>query len=127
MYKKYLSIKKTVGALGAVVLFLYTQSTVYASSHTLDLEDLTGQDLIDVVVRLVGFAAVVLPAAAAIIFLLIAGYYYITSRGNAGRMAQAKDTATKAVIGFIIIISAGLILTLISNTFGFELEYLSLS
>jgi FtsH-binding integral membrane protein len=48
-------------------------------------------------------------AVLAVIFLVLGGIRYITSNGDPGRTAQAKQTLTYAIIGLIIAIMARLI------------------
>ena len=54
---------------------------------------------------------------ATILAIIIGGLRYITSGGNQDQMEGAKKTLTYAIIGFVIIILAYMILTLIDKIF----------
>ena len=49
-----------------------------------------------------------------------AGWLYLTSGGNPGKVTAAKDIFIKVIIGFIFMIAAWLIVTLIVNTLGYQ-------
>ena len=54
---------------------------------------------------------------AAILAIIIGGLRYITSGGNQDQIEGAKKTLTYAIIGFVIIILAYTILTLVDKIF----------
>jgi len=54
-------------------------------------------------------------AAASVIAIMYGGFVMITSAGNEERFGQGKKALTAAIIGFVVIILAGLIVTLVSN------------
>ncbi len=53
--------------------------------------------------------------ALAVIFLVYGAIQYIISRGDPGKMAQAKTTMIYAVVGLIIVILAATITALVFN------------
>ena len=53
--------------------------------------------------------------ALAVIFLVYGAIQYIISRGDPGKMAQAKTTMIYAVVGLIIVILAATITLLVFN------------
>ena len=54
----------------------------------------------------------------AAIFLAIGAIQYITSAGDKGKATDAKGTLTNALIGIVILLVMGSVLTIISNLFG---------
>lgn len=53
--------------------------------------------------------------AAAVFFLIRGGYLYITSTGNPEVLDQAKKTIRNAVIGLILVLGAGVIISIFNN------------
>ncbi|MEK7662371.1 MAG: hypothetical protein AAB355_02680 [Patescibacteria group bacterium] len=49
-----------------------------------------------------------------------AGWLYLTSGGNPGKVTSAKDIFIKVVLGFIFMLAAWLIVSLIVNTLGYQ-------
>jgi hypothetical protein len=75
-----------------------TSSAVCTGASTKD--PLTGTDgLIIKATNLIAFVA----GAAAVIILIIGGLRYITSGGDAGNVASAKNTVVGAIIGLLVI------------------------
>jgi len=64
------------------------------------------------------FWAIVLSGITAVIFIIFAGFKYITSRGDAKQVEGARKTLTFAIVGLILVLSAFLIIVLISNITG---------
>jgi len=56
-------------------------------------------------------------AAAAVFFLVKGGYLYITSTGKPDSLESAKKTIRNALIGLVIVLGAGLIVSVFSNSF----------
>ncbi len=61
-------------------------------------------------------------AAVAVIIIIFAGYKMLVSNGNEEQFKKGKNTLIYAVIGLIVIICAGTIVTLISGISGFRLS-----
>jgi hypothetical protein len=75
-----------------------TSSAVCTGANTKD--PLTGSDgLIIKATNLIAFVA----GAAAVIILIVGGLRYITSGGDAGNVASAKNTVVGAIIGLLVI------------------------
>lgn len=73
---------------------------------------LTGPDgVITRVTSIVSFLA----GAAAIIMLIVAGFMFVTSAGDAGKVASARQTALYAVVGIVIVVVAQGIVVFILN------------
>jgi hypothetical protein len=53
----------------------------------------------------------------AAIFLAVGAIQYITSAGDKGKATEAKTTLTNALIGIVILLLIGSILTLVGNLF----------
>jgi len=68
-------------------------------------------------------SAFILPAAtlAFLAMLIYGGFTYLTAAGNPEKEALAKKILTYAVIGFIIIVIAPVVVGIISALFGVQL------
>ena len=53
----------------------------------------------------------------AVLAIIVAAVFYVVSKGDPGRVKQAKDTLTNLVIGLVLIIAAYAIVTFISAGF----------
>lgn len=63
------------------------------------------------VTRLISFLA----GAAAIIIIIVGGIMYITANGDASKISNAKDAVLYALIGLVIVVAAGGIITFVVN------------
>lgn len=52
------------------------------------------------------------------IFILVGGFQMMTAAGNPEKFSKGKKTLLYAVIGFVIVLLAGSVATLIQNLFG---------
>lgn len=68
-------------------------------------------DLIVVIVQILLLVA----GSIAVIFLVIGGFRYVISHGKEESAESAKKTMTSAIIGFVIILSAFVIITVIAR------------
>lgn len=66
-------------------------------------------NIIEMVLQLVGYAAVA--------FLIVGGFQYITSAGDSGHMASAKKTILNAIIGLVISIFSVAIVNVAAGAF----------
>ena len=68
-------------------------------------------------------SAFILPVAtlAFLAMIIFGGFTYLTAAGNADKEAMAKKILTYAVIGFIIILVAPVVVGIISALFGVQL------
>jgi len=71
-------------------------------------------DVFNVAINIVLGAGIALT----IIFLILGGIQYMTSKGDQKAVAQARGWLTNAVIGFIVVIGAFTIKTIIGNMIG---------
>lgn len=72
-----------------------------------------GEMIVRVTNWILGFAG-----AIAVLFIIWGGIQYLTAAGNEKQVASAKLTLTNAIIGLIVILLAGVIMLLVSNTAG---------
>lgn len=62
---------------------------------------------------------IIIGASLASIAFAYAGWLYITSGGDTGKISQAKDIFRKIVIGFVMMLAAWLIISLIIGMLGY--------
>jgi 3D (Asp-Asp-Asp) domain-containing protein len=78
--------------------------------------EVTGRTLGDFVAAFyVWFAGAA--AVLAIFMVMFGGYQWLTAAGNAGRIGQAKETITGAVVGLVLLLTSYVLLATISPTF----------
>lgn len=65
----------------------------------------TGTTLPDVIVNILN-AIILVSGIVAVIFIIIGGVNYMTSAGDAGKVAKAKNTILYALIGLVICVLA---------------------
>jgi hypothetical protein len=67
---------------------------------------------------LLGIAYIIsyIAGAAAIIILIISGINYVTSSGDPAKVKSARDTATGALIGIVVIVLARAMIAFVLNT-----------
>ncbi len=68
----------------------------------------------DTLIRLVGLASV--------IFIIVGGFKYVLSAGDANRIATAKKTVGRAVVGLVISLGSIGIINLIFGLFGLSID-----
>lgn len=59
-------------------------------------------------------------AALALVFLLVGGIMYVTSAGDKMKVDQAKNVLTAAVTGFVIALTAYIIMKVVCNIIGVD-------
>jgi len=69
--------------------------------------------------RIIRFLIIIGSSLGAVAFAY-AGWLYLTSGGNPGKVTSAKDIFIKVVLGFIFMLAAWLIVSLILNTLGYQ-------
>ncbi len=74
----------------------------------------TFQDVISAVQKLLGWARN-FALFFSVIVLVVAGFKYMTSGGNPGKISEANKMFEKVAIGIVVVMSAWLIVTLITN------------
>lgn len=91
----------------AVVFYLLSASPAFAAvSTSSDITNYTKDTL--QIITLIG-------TASAVFFLIKGGYHYIISSGNPESLIQAKKTIRNALVGLVIILGAGLIISTFQN------------
>ncbi len=115
-------IKGCVHVVFLSVLFLVgCQQVVYAQgivTNCVDpFTDCGWNELIDVIKNIIDYVVLLAAPLAAIAFLW-AGFLYLTAAGNEGQIRKAHGIFTKVLIGFILVLSAWLIVDTILNTFA---------
>ncbi len=88
-----------------IALFLVLANPVYAQANT-GVADFTKQTLSTLII----FATL-----GAVFFLIKGGYTYITSTGKPDAVEQAKITIRNALIGLVVVLSAGVISQLLTS------------
>jgi hypothetical protein len=59
-----------------------------------------------------------LASLVAVFFLVFGGYQYMTSRGSPDKLEQAKRIVRNALIGLVIVIAAGTLTTILTNSYN---------
>lgn len=99
-------MKKLLSVFGVAALaFLFGVSPVFASTSSV-ITNYTSST-----VQLI----VIIATTAAVFFLVKGGYLYITSAGNPEALEGAKRTIKNALIGLVIVLASGVIVSILSN------------
>lgn len=61
-----------------------------------------------------------------VIFLIMGGIQYITSKGDQKAAQEARNSLTNAIIGFVVVIGAFAIKSIVMNLLGADVEGLEL-
>jgi hypothetical protein len=93
--KKFVFILAAIFSFSILVPPVFAQSTAGVESYT--------KDTLDIIVLVASLAS--------ILFLIKGGYRYITSSGNPQALESAKKTIKRALIGLVIVLSAGFIVS----------------
>ncbi len=100
-------MKLVVSIFGVFVFsLLYASPVLAAISTSSDITSYTNDTL--QIITLIG-------TASAVFFLIKGGYHYITSSGNPENLIQAKKTIRNALIGLVLILGAGVIISTFQN------------
>ena len=99
------------------LLDILTGSVLSETGKTAQRINLPFNDLADVFGFLVNVVLGV-GIAVTIIFLILGGIRYITARGDQKAAGEARAALTNAVIGFIVVIGAFTIRTILNNVVG---------
>jgi hypothetical protein len=90
-----------------IAIALFTWATPVFAADIPDISSFTSNTL-----GIITFIS----AAAAVLFLIKGGYGYITSTGKPEALEDAKKTIKNAVIGLVIVLAAGTIVSLFKNS-----------
>lgn len=113
---------KVLTIISAVALFLGSTQSAFAASNN-EVSNFTNQTLT---------VLIIIASLACTFFLIKGGYAYITSTGKPDSLEHAKNTIRNALIGFVLVLGAGVITSLLNNAFitptsGVSSEALSLT
>ncbi|MEX0616709.1 MAG: conjugal transfer protein TrbL family protein [Candidatus Woykebacteria bacterium] len=98
---------KVLTIISAVALFLASTKSAFAASNN-EVANFTNQTLTVLII----FASL-----ACTFFLIKGGYAYITSTGKPDSLEHAKNTIRNALLGFVLVLAAGVISSLLNNAF----------
>lgn len=98
-------MKLIFGLISALLLILTNTSTVYAATSS-EITTYT-HDTLQIIT--------LIASAAAVFFLVKGGYLYFTSVGKPEALDQARKTIKNAVIGLVIVLGAGMIVSVYRN------------
>lgn len=84
------------------------------STTTVNIPTTSASDLFGNALNLTYFIA----GAVSVIVIIIAGIMYISSSGDAGRVAKAKNLLTYAIVGLVIVLSAFVITNFVIGRFN---------
>lgn len=98
-----------------IILFLSFSSASYAAVQQVTQTDTTPPQISDLTIVFANVLGVVSTLASFAIFIMFirAGIAYITAQGDPKAIAAARSTMTYAIIGFVVILSAYLIISFI--------------
>ncbi|MDO8618593.1 MAG: hypothetical protein Q7R49_01455 [Candidatus Daviesbacteria bacterium] len=97
-----------VAIFGALITLFLSATPVFAAVGNSEVTNFTNQTLNTLLI----FASL-----GAVFFLIRGGYLYMTSSGKPDSLEQAKITIRNALIGLVIVISATVFSSLLSNAF----------
>lgn len=67
---------------------------------------------------------ITIATVASLLYLVIGGLSWIVSDGDKGKLEQARNKITQAILGLIIVVAAWAIWVLIGKVFGFNVNSL---
>jgi hypothetical protein len=76
-----------------------------------------GPDLTTVVAAAINILSIIV-GIAAVVMIILGGFRYITSGGDSGKVAGAKDTIIYALVGIVIVAFAQFIVKFVLNKVG---------
>lgn len=100
-------MRRILSALGMLPLFLVFASPAYAVDGAITSYTSSTVAMITAIAT-----------AAAVFFLVKGGYLYMTSSGNPSVLETAKKTIKNALIGLVIVLASGLIVSVLTNALG---------
>jgi len=88
-------------------------------------DSLCGCDFVDVMQLVQNIMNFLVYLGTFVLVLLLAyvGFLYVTSATNPANISKAKNTATSAIIGFVVLLGGFLIVNTVMNTFADKNEY----
>ena len=106
------------------LLLLFYSYTLPPSAHAADPASLT--DLVGVFESIVRLALAGVGLAVLVMFI-IGGYQYLMAGSDKDAATKARNTLTYAVIGFILAVSAWIILSLLGSFLGVDFTNFTLN
>ena len=100
-------MKKILGFISVMTTYLAFASPAHAVSS----------DVTQFASNTLGLITLV-ATASAVFFIVFGGYKYITSIGNPNNLESARKTIRNALIGLVIVLGAGLIISVLTNALG---------
>lgn len=91
---------------GLILVSFLLPTPIHASTTTSDITNYTN-DTLNILT--------IIATTAALFFLIKGGYFYLTSSGNPEALIQAKKTIRQAIIGLVIVLAAGVIISVFRN------------
>lgn len=107
-------MKKFVSESSLAVLSLLPTSALAYTAPKVEIKDPNSTDVATLIGKVITWV-LGLVGAIAVLFIIYAGILYVTSSGNKERIEQAKQTLTYAVIGLVVIVLAGVIVSLVTG------------
>jgi len=110
-------MRKTLNNASLALLTLLPASALAASTYTappVEIKDPSVTTVSDIINAILGWVIPLL-GGIAVLFIIYAGVQYVTAAGNKERIEGAKQTLTYAIIGLIVIVLAGVIVSLVTN------------
>lgn len=101
-------MKKVYILLGVLLSFFILPSTVFAATPA-EITSYT-TDTLNIIT--------IIAAAAAVFFLVKGGYLYITSSGKPDALEGAKKTIRNALVGLVIVLASGMVVSVFRNAFN---------
>ncbi len=102
-------MRRLTVVVGILFSFLLYSTPAFAVSAGADITNYASSTL-SIIVSI--------SAAAAVFFLIKGGYLYFTSSGSPEALEQAKKTIRNALVGLVLVLAAGAIVSIFSNALG---------
>lgn len=111
MIYKGVKMKKIVNKISLIALSLMPTSVLAYTADEVEIKDPKTTDVAKIIGTIIDWV-LLLVGGITVLFIIYAGVLYVTAAGNKDRIEKAKQTLTYAVIGLIVVILAGFIVSL---------------
>ncbi len=95
--------------LAFILPFLFYASPAFAVSTSSEITNYTSSTLQIITI---------IASSAAVLFLIKGGYFYLTSSGKPESLENAKKTIRNALIGLLLVLASGVLVSLFQNAIG---------
>jgi len=102
-------MKRIIFALASLVPFFVFASPAFAVTAPSEITSYTNSTL-----QLI----IAIASVSALFFLVRGGYLYMTSAGSPDTLEAAKKTIKNALIGLVMVLASGLLVSIFTNSFG---------